>query len=306
MPAFSSHYIFARELMPFVKEHADFSINCDAVYYGAQGPDIFFFHRVMPWMCGKSLRKFGSTLHRSKPALLLEIMRSYCNKSDNPELAKSYVYGFIMHYALDRRCHPYVYSLQNKMTQENRFMNPHTAHNKIEFAMDSYLLSKRLNVENPQKFNPAEVFNFNSALADETGLLYEYLAPKVSDINAKAKCFSQAVEDTKYIQKLSTDSTGIKRAIITPIEAIIAPVTKNYKFTAMMRPKDLEKAKKYANIEKSEWISPFDNKAYRYSFEELFEQAKLEAEKMILSYQSELPCLQITQNISFLTGVEVK
>ena len=37
MPAFSTHYIFAKEMMENLKEFADFEINENAVLIGAQG-----------------------------------------------------------------------------------------------------------------------------------------------------------------------------------------------------------------------------------------------------------------------------
>ena len=53
MPAFSTHYIFAKELMERLKGTVDFTVCENAVYIGAQGPDIFFFHRALPWQRGK-------------------------------------------------------------------------------------------------------------------------------------------------------------------------------------------------------------------------------------------------------------
>ena len=115
MPSYSTHCIFARELLPQLYSYVDF-----ALMVGTQGPDIFFFHRAFPWMPGKSMRKIGSALHRSKPADILEAMRYYCSKlSGQKDIAKSYVNGFIMHYALDRLCHPYVYSLQYKIDKSS-------------------------------------------------------------------------------------------------------------------------------------------------------------------------------------------
>ena len=67
MPAYSTHYIFAKELKDTIENQVDFKLDEAAYYIGTQGPDIFFDHRVMPWMLGKSLRKTGSKLHRAKP-----------------------------------------------------------------------------------------------------------------------------------------------------------------------------------------------------------------------------------------------
>lgn len=306
MPAFSTHYIFAKEMMPFLRETADFEIKEDAVYLGTQGPDIFFFHRIFPWMIGKSLTKYGSMLHRAKPEVLFEAMRAYCKISDHPDTAKSYVYGFLLHYALDRNCHPYVYFLQNKITRQNRLTNPHSAHNTVEFSMDSYLLSKRFGIKEPEKFNTADTIKMNENTTKEIGRLLEYAVHKTIGKNMTAKQGETALTDTKLIQKICLDSGGHKRFILSFLENIIAPFSLNFKFTAMLRPRDLEKVKKYANIENRKWKSPYSDAVRHESFEELFELSKTDARNMIISFQEGKSCKEITQNKSFLTGVEVK
>lgn len=306
MPAFASHYIFAKEMMPFLKETADFETNESAVYFGAQGPDIFFFHRVFPWMPGKSLRKYGSILHRTKPETIFESMRAYCKTSGNCSIVKSYVYGFILHYALDRNCHPYVYYLQNEMTKKHKLTNPHTAHNTIESAMDTYLLNKRLSVKEPEKFRTADTLVYDKNVMREIGIFLKDIIAGTLGKKMTQKQGYTALEDTGRIQKVLYDPFGIKRLLIRPVETVIAPFSRNFKFTAMLRPKDLEKAKKYANIENNEWESPYSSGVRKESFEALFELSKKDAREMILSFQAGKDCRAITQNKSFLTGVEIQ
>ena len=50
MPAYSTHYIFAKELKEEIENCVEFKLNNAALFIGTQGPDIFFDHRVMPWM----------------------------------------------------------------------------------------------------------------------------------------------------------------------------------------------------------------------------------------------------------------
>ena len=75
MPAFSTHYLFAKEMMEDLRRAADFPLNKDAVLIGTQGPDIFFFHRALPWQKGKTLRKAGSAMHRAKCGEILDCFR---------------------------------------------------------------------------------------------------------------------------------------------------------------------------------------------------------------------------------------
>lgn len=306
MPAFSSHYIFAKEMIATVKDISDFEINEEALFFGAQGPDIFFFHRVFPWMIGKPLRKSGSLVHRSKPSDIFENMRKYCSKSSNKSIAFSYVYGFILHYALDRNCHPYVYFLENKMVEINRLTNPHTAHNLVEFSMDSYLLNKRMGIKNPEKFDTAETLGCSDDVICEIGQLLSYVVSNVTGTKITPRQVQTALKDLKYIQRLTLDKYAVKRVFLTIIETLIAPFSKNFKFTAMMRPRDLEKAKKYANIDNKIWQSPYKKDKRNESFEELFEFSKKDAETMLRAFQRGENCKTFTNNLSFLTGVEIE
>lgn len=307
MPAFSSHCIFAREVLPLIYTNVDFEINEEALMIGAQGPDIFFFHRVFPWMPGKSQRKIGSMLHRAKPAKTLGAMRYYCeNISHKKNIARSYVCGFILHYALDRSCHPYVYSFQNKMTQKKPLTNPHTAHNIIELSMDSYLLWKRYAVENPAVFDTACTVGETPAVLEEIGRLYEYTVSEVLDKSINKSTAAAAIRDMKRVQSITHDATGVKRFFINIIDTVIAPFSKNYKFSAMLRPRDLEKAKKYGNIDGEKWKSPFDGSVHTESFEDLFDLAKPDAMRMLREFQNGNDTEKITNNLSFLTGVKVK
>lgn len=88
MPAYSTHYLFAYELMEKIKSNVDFALDKQAVYIGTQGPDIFYDHRILPWMCGKSLRKVGSVLHRAKPSVQFDALRDYVNQYPDDDIAK--------------------------------------------------------------------------------------------------------------------------------------------------------------------------------------------------------------------------
>ena len=299
MPAFSTHYIFAKEMMDKLKEIADFEINENAVLIGAQGPDIFFFHRAFPWQFGKPLRKLGSSLHREKAGILLNKLNEYCRKNKS-SIAKSYAFGFILHYSLDRICHPYVYYLQNKITEKQSEFNPHSAHNIIELSLDSLMLSFYLNIEKPTLFETESTIktteNELAEISDEIAFF-----TGVSSENAKT-----AILDMKNMQHLLLDKNGKKKKAIMKLEKIASPFTKNFLLSSYFRTDDLEKAKEYANIYHNKWKSPFCDKISNDSFFDLYEKAKADAEKLLIKWQNGADGEAITNNLSFLTGVEVK
>ena len=156
MPAYCTHYIFACELLPALTELAGFDLNRDAVMLGTQGPDVFFFHRIAPWMPGRSQRKIGSRLHRAKPGDILDAMAEYCTRcSTEKDIARSYAYGFILHYALDRQCHPFVYAKQQELTDSGSSLHKSALHNIVEMSMDAVLLHEKLHIDDPRCFDTA-------------------------------------------------------------------------------------------------------------------------------------------------------
>ncbi len=306
MPAYSTHYIFAKEMKEDIEKIIDFKLDECAYFVGAQGPDIFFDHRVMPWMIGKTLRKIGSALHRSKPSKILDEMRSYIALSNDKSIAKSYAIGFILHYALDRKCHPFVYALQNKMVERKIFSNPHSAHNTIEFSMDAFLLNKKLNISLPHTFDTASTLELNDKSLNELGKMISFVTTKVTGKSVSPNDCIQAVKDLEYVQRLTSDKDCKKEKLVNTIDKVIAPFSNNFKLKALMIPKDLENAKKYGNIERKIWFSPFDKQKRNDSFEDLFESAKGDALKIVKGFFDGGDTFELTQNKSFLTGVEVK
>ena len=306
MPAFSTHYIFAKEMMPMVKETADFEVNENAVFIGTQGPDIFFFHRNFPWQRGKSKRAVGSAFHRAKFGNVLNDFRAYCETSEEAQIAKSYVLGFILHYALDSTCHPYVYSIQDSMTAKYPSLNHHAAHNIIELSIDSVMLHNYYCIRWPKKFETVNLFNFTDIEKAEIARVFESAGAEIAPLKFSAHDAEVAIEDTKSVQKTLYDPKNIKENIIKPLETLAGPFTGNFRLSAFLRTDDLENAQKYVNINHGVWASPYSGEKSSKSFYDLFDDAKEKATRMMGQYLAGVDGYEITHNISFLTGVEVE
>ena len=186
MPAYCTHYIFACELLPALTELAGFDLNRDAVMLGTQGPDVFFFHRIAPWMPGRSQRKIGSRLHRAKPGDILDAMAEYCTRcSTEKDIARSYAYGFILHYALDRLCHPFVYAKQQELADSGSPLHKSALHNIVEMSMDAVLLHEKLHIDDPRCFDTAVTVPDDPAVLDEVARLL-YRLPSTGQAAATA------------------------------------------------------------------------------------------------------------------------
>lgn len=306
MPAFSAHFLFAKEMMDELQKEADFPIDKNAVFIGSQGPDIFFFHRALPWQKGKTLRKAGSAMHRAKCGDIIDCFKEYCERSENKSIAKSYVYGFLLHYALDRVCHPYVYFIQERIIKKFPKMNQNSVHNMIELSLDSVLLNKKEHTQSPKAFRTDITMNYTEPELKEISKVIAAAGSLFKEYGITAQDAEQAIKDTRAAQHLLTDASGKKEKFLKRAERLFFPFTGNFRISAFLRTDDLEKAIKYVNINNRLWKSPFSGEFRNESFAQLFELAKADALEMISKLNEGLYGDAITDNISFLTGVKVK
>lgn len=306
MPAFITHYLFALDCKEEIKRFSDFDLDFNALAIGSQGPDIFFFANPLSV---RPMRKHGSTLHRAKPELIFDALAEYL-KSSSSNIANSYAYGFVLHYALDRKCHPYVYAKQEEILKSNRFIHHSSAHNRVEMSLDAFMLYKKFKIQKPSKFNVAKTIELNDEALFEIGKLMSFVIKSVTEQSVSSKKIIGAIKSTKRMQTLLRDKTGLLKLVCIVIESIAAPFINFFKFSSMIRPNSWKGTEKYANISNAEWSSPFDleNKS-RQSFEQLYNEAKGEAYELIFGLEQIKNSLSdgkaVTKNISFLTGKEV-
>ena len=146
MPAMIAHYLFAQRVFSKLKKAGVTPEAPAMAAVGAQGPDIFFFHRVLPWEPGTSFAKQGSLLHKISPAKLFEAFRAGINRASAEDRAAmtGYVQGFFCHYALDRAVHPFVYYWQEELRREQPGYGStaHQYHFRIESALDTITLRR--------------------------------------------------------------------------------------------------------------------------------------------------------------------
>lgn len=306
MPAFITHYLFALDCKEEIQRFSDFELDFNTLAIGSQGPDIFFFANPLSF---NPMRKLGSALHRTKPELVFDALAEYL-KSNSNDIANSYAYGFVLHYALDRRCHPYVYAMQEKILKNNRFIHHSSAHNRIEMSLDAFMLYKKLGIKKPSKFDTSQTIELNDKKLCEIGKLMSFVIKSVTGQSVSINKIIGAIKSTKKMQKILRDKTGLLKFFCVIVESIAAPFIKFFKFSSMIRPNCWKKGIKYANIDNDEWHSPFDvDSISRLSFQQLYDKAENEAYELIFGLEQIKNSLSygkdVSKNISFLTGKEV-
>lgn len=307
MPAFCTHYLFFEDSKEFMCSLADFPLNEKVCALGSQGADIFFFHKIYSPLHSK--RKIGSALHRAKPEDIFNAFAEYVRKNPDPT-AKSYIYGFILHYALDRRCHPYVYALEKKITDSDKKIHHFSAHNRVEMGLDAYMLYQKSGTEYPYLFDSSKTIELNDREKDSVAKVLCYMIKKVLKKRISRLAVKRAINDTVRMQKFLRDKSGQLCIIATVLETILGKAIGYYKFSAMIKPRLWKNGEKYANIDNEIWISPFSKEKSNLSFEQLYIYALQEAKELLLGFEQTVlgkaDAKDVTENISFLTGLEIK
>ena len=301
MPAMITHYLFAQRVMAKCRQAGIPIADRDAALIGAQGPDIFFFHRVMPWQRGVSYARQGSLLHKRSPARLFEAFRAVLNRETaQREQMLGYVEGFFCHYALDRSVHPFVYYWQEQLHQEDPGYgkNGHAYHFRIESALDTIALRRetgrlirdfRLKTVLPEDEN-------NLYLA--VGRLYRPVFDHLLGLpGADAKHIALAPGDMRRAAAMMTDRSLIRQRLLETIGG------QGHIATSLLRPAKTDDWD-YANESRRQWANPYDEKmTSRDSFFDLYELAADEAVTMIGEFLEALPegksMLAITQDRGF-------
>lgn len=286
---------------------ADFPLNEKVCALGSQGADIFFFHKIYSPLHSK--RKIGSALHRAKPENIFNVFAEYVRKNPDPT-AKSYIYGFILHYALDRRCHPYVYALEKKITDSDKKIHHFSAHSRVEMGLDAYMLYQKSGTEYPYLFDSSKTIELNDREKDSVAKVLCYMIKKVLKKRISRLAVKRAINDTVRMQKFLRDKSGQLCILATVLETILGKAIGYYKFSAMIKPRLWKNGEKYANIDNEIWISPFSKEKSNLSFEQLYIYALQEAKELLFGFEQNVlgkaDAKDVTENISFLTGLEIK
>ena len=153
MPAIYAHDSFGEAVISHLPQPLRKKLGKypSALRLGFQGPDILFYHR--PFIKNATKKK-GMALHLVPPEEFF-VKQAIRLMEENPDLKPSpylsYVAGFMCHFLLDTKLHPYIYKIENTGV----------THAKIESEFDKHML--RLHLEPVWGMNTAKAYRPNAA-----------------------------------------------------------------------------------------------------------------------------------------------
>ena len=240
MPALQTHYTFVKKTA-VNQERKHFG----AVVLGSQGPDPLFFVGQLPWIKrknAKSANVFGSSLHHRDYSELYVAMIDYALKNEHKELLLDFIEGILMHYVLDRNCHPYVFSVTGfDLPNDEKIVGKYymSYHTRIESAIDMIYagnngLYKKYNKDSLATVSDAELMEISKMwyFANEATFKYENIEPNT---------FYLGVKDYLSVMKFLNHARWFKRWFV---KVFVGEYSSAY---ALIYPKDLKK--RYGDID---------------------------------------------------------
>lgn len=246
----------------------------------SQGPDILFFS--INYKNFKKVKKIGNYVHKHNTRDFFMNMISYIkrNNLENNNDILTFLYGYIMHYALDTKVHPYVIykaGIFNKKKKNTYKYN--SKHSDIESYIDAYMINYHENIK-PNKFK-IHKFCFNNKISKDLSKVIDYSFEKTYGFKKLSNYFKQGLFNMKHSYHfLRYDPYGIKNKLYKFFDKIhprsikdFYPITYSYK---------LDKNNYYLNLQNNSWCHPrYKNEIHTESFIDLYNEASNNAVYMI-------------------------
>lgn len=266
MPAFLTHYLFADELLAKDEQYREVTI------LGSQGSDPLFYYGYKIFGKRKALaetRQYGTTIHHIDLSGFVNFVFLKIKKTNNElekEVLSAYLKGFLMHYVVDRNCHPYVFYRSGFPVEGEPKRNYTFIHSLFESRVDALVFKyKNLPRVGPKK--PTKIKNEHLKIV--SNVYYEFAIEVLNENKITPLSFYQAVKDMTFANSFLYSRTGLKKKFIE----------KHLRYTlynSMSTPLKVEDDDKvdYLNLKKSMWMHPVTGEVSTNPFVELLDIAK--------------------------------
>ena len=297
MPAAITHFLHAQKALNYFQNGKSVPVVPDAFLWGAQGPDFLFYCNRYPWRKGEGLRPYGDRLHDELPSRLLGCMRAYyrsCRPEWEPFL-RSYLYGFLCHYSLDRTAHPYVHAQIENLRKEYTDRSESFLHCMIESELDVIVLRMERNML-PTDFNLKSAVPWNDEVLTVIASLYVSVLNSLYGETSSVGQVMRAMKDCRQIQGLLNDRTTFKKSLLESLEKR----KHSYCFSCFFRGISEEDGYDYANVLSTGWRWPPDSPRMRNdSFFDLYETSARESAGFMKTYFVSENLVTLTDEIPF-------
>ena len=194
MPTTYAHWRFGDKCIRMLPDDLqNIILNNRAIFdYGVHGPDIFFYYNCLKY---NEVNRYGSAMHDIPYKDTLAQIKENFKKTENKDMALSYLLGFTCHFTLDSYCHGFIEKVDETMPY---------SHGKIESQFDRYLLIK--DGFNPVTKSVTDMFHPDEKMAKVISGLFNKFDEDI---------IYKTLKDQKLYLNLLKDNSDIKRFFLT-------------------------------------------------------------------------------------------
>ena len=194
MPTTYAHWRFGDKCIRMLPDDLqNIILNNRAIFdYGVHGPDIFFYYNCLKH---NEVNRYGSAMHDIPYKDTLAQIKENFKKTENKDMALSYLLGFTCHFTLDSYCHGFIEKVDETMPY---------SHGKIESQFDRYLLIK--DGFNPVTKSVTDMFHPDKKKAKVISGLFNKFDEDI---------IYKTLKDQKLYLNLLKDNSDIKRFFLT-------------------------------------------------------------------------------------------
>ena len=264
MPAILTHYTFAKGAI-----HDSERAYSDVVFLGAQGPDTFMACGSIPWrkrVEGAKNAQWGHTMHSLPVGSVYPKMMEYAYASPDKDLLFAYIDGILMHYAVDRLCHPYIF-YRSGFDENGKLVGYWSwSHGFFEANLDQRLAKE----EGTYQKMSCCIKCRDEEQVKKISEMWAHASPAHLSIDA----FYQSYIDFVSAENMLYTPSGLKRPLFRLIGKYSTPWAQSHpRF-----PKKFD-AIDFLNEKHSAWFDPCTGEEHHTSFRELLAKAKEEYEE---------------------------
>ena len=194
MPTTYAHWRFGDKCIRMLPDDLqNIILNNRAIFdYGVHGPDIFFYYNCLKH---NEVNRYGSAMHDIPYKDTLAQIKENFKKTENKDMALSYLLGFTCHFTLDSYCHGFIEKVDETMPY---------SHGKIESQFDRYLLIK--DGFNPVTKSVTDMFHPDKKMAKVISGRFNKFDEDI---------IYKTLKDQKLYLNLLKDNSDIKRFFLT-------------------------------------------------------------------------------------------
>ena len=194
MPTTYAHWRFGDKCIRMLPDDLqNIILNNRAIFdYGVHGPDIFFYYNCLKH---NEVNRYGSAMHDIPYKDTLAQIKENFKKTENKDMALSYLLGFTCHFTLDSYCHGFIEKVDETMPY---------SHGIIESQFDRYLLIK--DGFNPVTKSVTDMFHPDEKMAKVISGLFNKFDEDI---------IYKTLKDQKLYLNLLKDNSDIKRFFLT-------------------------------------------------------------------------------------------